>query len=393
MVEYVSHHLSGLTVFSSLADQLSATATTTADASAASAPILCTHNGSFHCDEAMACGLLRHTPEFKTAVIVRTRDAKDIAAAAIVVDVGTVYDPATLRFDHHQSSFHDTMTTAKKKYQTRLSSAGLIFKHYGRSIIQQYVLAVLQSPARAAVLAMTKWAETRTALTEAELDVVEDALYAQFIEQVDGIDNGVEAFRVSDPSEGSSPATLQPNYKETTNLSSRVGGLHPAWNEEGNGDAVVENAAFVEAVEMASLEFFQALSSIVLSWLPARTIVEQAFLSRKTDHPSGRLLLLRESFCPWKDHLLALEEQHGCVGEVLYVLFSDGKGWRVQAVPKAITGFENRRPLPFRGLRDEALSEACGCEGGVFVHVSGFIGGMKTFDGAMQLAEKALAQE
>lgn len=55
--------------------------------------------------------------------------------------------------------------------------------------------------------------------------------------------------------------------------------------------------------------------------------------------------------------------------------------------------FESRLPLPtvWRGLRDDELSSESGIDGGVFVHMSGFIGGNKTFEGALAMAKKALA--
>ena len=52
-----------------------------------------THNGTFHCDESLACFLLRQTDEYKDASIVRTRDPEIIDKGDIVVDVGAVYDP------------------------------------------------------------------------------------------------------------------------------------------------------------------------------------------------------------------------------------------------------------------------------------------------------------
>lgn len=388
VAEYVSRHLDGLTVLASLADRPAATAGSSGN-SAAAKPVICTHNGSFHCDEAMACGLLRHVLAYREAVILRTRDPKQIEACDIVVDVGAIYDAGTNRYDHHQASFHGTMTTPKKAYKTRLSSAGLVYKHFGRQIIRQYVEAVLQpsSPARAAVLSMTSWSESRTGLSDTELDVLEDALYANFVEQVDGIDNGVECWGLADPAVG----TLVPNYKQSTNLSQRIGQLQAYWNEPENGDVVAENAKFAVAVEMAVTEFFEALTYLAFSWLPARSIVEAAFQRRHEFDESGKIMVFKDvKVCPWKDHLLELEAESNCLGAVLYVVFSDGKGWRVQAVPKTSTSFENRKPLPYRGLRDDALSTACGIEGGVFVHVSGFIGGMKTFDGAMALAKQAL---
>lgn len=67
-------------------------------------PTIATHSGSFHCDEALGCWLLQRTDQFKAAEIIRSRDPAILATADIVIDVGGVYDEATLRFDHHQAS-------------------------------------------------------------------------------------------------------------------------------------------------------------------------------------------------------------------------------------------------------------------------------------------------
>ena len=96
---------------------------------------MATHNGAFHCDEVLACGLLLHTLEFSNGVIIRTRDPDFISKAHITVDVGGVYNEEKKRFDHHQSEFKDTMTTSHRRYHTRLSSAGLIYKHFGMEVV------------------------------------------------------------------------------------------------------------------------------------------------------------------------------------------------------------------------------------------------------------------
>ena len=41
------------------------------------------------------------------------------------------------RFDHHQKTFHDTLS--EEAFQTRLSSAGLVYRHFGRQILKQLV--------------------------------------------------------------------------------------------------------------------------------------------------------------------------------------------------------------------------------------------------------------
>lgn len=124
---------------------------TYADAKAASGEsgvVVATHSGSFHCDEALALGLLTMLPEYASAgmsccavlagrlghltlrawpAIVRTRNADDIEKADVAVDVGGVYDFATKRFDHHQRSFSGTMK-AELGYDIKLSSAGLVYR-------------------------------------------------------------------------------------------------------------------------------------------------------------------------------------------------------------------------------------------------------------------------
>jgi uncharacterized UPF0160 family protein len=68
------------------------------------ARIIATHSGPFHADDVFAVALLDlfypHPIE-----VVRTRDRDTIEAADIVVDVGYVYDPAEMRFDHHQPTY------------------------------------------------------------------------------------------------------------------------------------------------------------------------------------------------------------------------------------------------------------------------------------------------
>lgn len=65
-------------------------------------PKIGTHNGTFHCDEALACFMLKQLPEYRHADIVRTRNPEELAKCDVVVDVGGVYDPEKHRYDHHQ---------------------------------------------------------------------------------------------------------------------------------------------------------------------------------------------------------------------------------------------------------------------------------------------------
>ena len=52
-----------------------------------------THSGSFHCDEALGCFLLKQTAKFGAADVVRTRDPEVLKTLDVVIDVGGVYEP------------------------------------------------------------------------------------------------------------------------------------------------------------------------------------------------------------------------------------------------------------------------------------------------------------
>jgi uncharacterized UPF0160 family protein len=53
---------------------------------------------SFHADEVLAIVLLKFLPEYANHTVVRTRDADVLKTCHTVVDVGGVYDHATLRY-------------------------------------------------------------------------------------------------------------------------------------------------------------------------------------------------------------------------------------------------------------------------------------------------------
>ena len=178
----------------------------------------------------------------------------------------------------------------------------------------------------------------------------------------------------------------------TTNLSARVGHLNPSWNEESSEEDEMER--FKAAVELTYTEFASSLSRLLKSWLPARSIVHAAIESRGEKCPDCEGKVVRfDNFCPWKGHVFDAEKKLGIEGSLLYVLYPDSKGnWRIQCIPEAPDSFTSRRPLPekLRGLRDEELSEASGIPGCIFIHAAGFIGGNKTYEGALRMAQLAL---
>ncbi|GJJ15703.1 hypothetical protein Clacol_009981 [Clathrus columnatus] len=322
--------------------------------------VIGTHSGSFHCDEALAVYLLRLTKTYEKADVVRTRDPAKLAPCHIVVDVGGVYDVESQRFDHHQRGFQEVFGEGKHT-TIKLSSAGLVYKHFGQEIIANRLqLPILHSDVQTLFL----------------------KLYSTFIEPIDAIDNGISQF------DG------EPRYKVRTDLSSRVGWLNPTWRDKVDDENLDQR--FEKASNLAGEEFVNRLDFYAHSWLPARSIVEEAIKQRHQIHTTGKIILF-ESFVPWKEHLFDLEEELSISSDdkPLYVIYPDenANNWRIQAVPVSPESFQNRKSLPeaWQGLRDEELSAKTCIPGCIFVHASGFIGGNQTKEGVLEMAFKALA--
>lgn len=112
-----------------------------------------THNGTFHCDEALGCWMLKQTELFAgewgqvrgvqqqqqqlsgaaksfaampaaaaaDCNILRSRDPAVLDDCDVVIDVGGTYEPERNRYDHHQRGFSEVFGHG---YNTKLSSAG-----------------------------------------------------------------------------------------------------------------------------------------------------------------------------------------------------------------------------------------------------------------------------
>lgn len=176
-------------------------------------------------------------------------------------------------------------------------------------------------------------------------------------------------------------------------MSNRVKNFNPGWTEDKTPEEIDEK--FHEAMEYVGQEFFDKVQYFGTSWLPARVIVEKAVNDRFTVHSSGEIIEL-ERFCPWQEHLREIERSEEFKDQnisIKYVLFKGGvSDFRVQCVPVKEGSFVCRKFLhkSWFGIRDEELEKVSGIEGIKFCHVTGFIGGHKTRDGTLKMAEASL---
>uniref|UniRef100_A0A0A9X3A9 UPF0160 protein MYG1, mitochondrial n=1 Tax=Lygus hesperus TaxID=30085 RepID=A0A0A9X3A9_LYGHE len=310
-----------------------------------------THDGTFHCDEVLGCAMLKLL--FPNAKIVRSRKEEVLDKCDIVIDVGGVYDLEKYRFDHHQRGFEETASSLLpgKPWNIKLSSAGLVYCHFGKDILRCVV----------------------NLEDDKNLDKVFDKVYENFVQEVDGIDNGI-------------PMCCETmKYSVSTNLSARVAHLNKGWNQK----EFDETKAFEQAMAMVCEEFKERVRYYAENWLPARCIVESAIEKRFETDKSGEIIEI-DQFCPWKAHYFDLEAEMDLKPTVKYAIFNGGDSWRVQAVPLDEKSFILRIPLlkEWQGLRESQIKDV---DGAIFVHGTGFIGGNKTRDGALLMARKSLA--
>ncbi|KAF2142663.1 uncharacterized protein K452DRAFT_227027 [Aplosporella prunicola CBS 121167] len=335
-----------------------------------------THNGHFHADEALAVYLLRTLPRYASSPLIRTRDPALLETCHTVVDVGGVYDDAKNRYDHHQREFNEFFPG---RSATKLSSAGLVYKHFGKEIIAQ---------------------QTGLAIDSEDAEILYQKLYDNIIEAFDANDNGVSTYDHAALKEAGYEKRFENRGFSIASVVNRYN-----FNFDKEADATKtkeqlqseEDERFLKASGFVGEQFILELTDKHRSWLPARTLVKGAFDERKQYDPKGRIMVLKTGM-PWMDHLYTLEAESNTAAEnqVLYVLFPENdepdSKWRIRSVSVEGAGFTNRKDLPdaWKGMRDEALDQVSGIPGGVFIHASGFIGGNKTYDGALKMAQKAL---
>ncbi|KAL9693960.1 hypothetical protein quinque_013245 [Culex quinquefasciatus] len=114
--------------------------------------------------------------------------------------------------------------------------------------------------------------------------------------------------------------------------STRVRHFNPAWNATADD---VEDVAkrFEKAKAYVAAEFINKVLYYANRWWSARAIVEKAVQNR-----------VEVYFCPSKEHLYELENEHGIGGLPKYVIyFKRPNDWRVICVPLKMASFVCRK--------------------------------------------------
>ena len=291
-----------------------------------------THDGTFHADDVFAAAVLRRI--FPNIEIKRTRDPGEIERADIVFDVGGIYNPKTLRFDHHQKG------SPVRENGIAYSSFGLVWKEFGERYCDSKAVA--------------------------------DQIDSILVQPVDASDNGqaismttdykIWPFSVEDVIVGFNPSTF------------------------GSDELGMEGQLFCEAIGLAE-RILDRLAVKTKEKLDTLDYIE----SQSLESPDERYVVL-ESAVPLNG--LRIPNKR-----LLYTLSprsnSVDSGWGVRAILEDEGEYVYRKLLPaeWAGLHSKELVQVSGVADAIFCHKHRFLAGTKTREGAIRLAQKALAEE
>jgi uncharacterized UPF0160 family protein len=315
-----------------------------------------THNGSFHADDVFGVAVLMGI--FPAHTLVRTRNGSLIEAADFAVDVGGLWDAGRGRFDHHQRGFDGArpahLVDGVEVPGVGYASAGLVWSAHGADYVRAFA-------------ARTGWQADAQAVADITRSI--DNALVQYLDIVDTGQGDV------------APGIF--------GLSALIAQLNSNWMEEAGLDvdakASLQEERFREAVAITTRFLDRAILKQI-SQLRSMDMVRQS--PRLFD---GRVLHLQEGGMPWTR--VVVEE----MPEVLFVIYpdSDGRQYQLKTTPVAHGSFTSRKDLPasWAGLRDAELAAVTGVEDSVFCHLNLFIGGARSLEGAIRLAELALQSE
>jgi len=285
-----------------------------------------THDGRFHADEIFALAVLKLV--FLDLEIVRSRDENVYKAADIIVDVGNIYDPENLIFDHHQRSF-----SLKRESGIPFASFGLVWKKFGQSLCGS---------------------------TEAA-----DYIDSVIVQAIDADDNGIEIIR-----------TAFDGIRFHT-LSDIIESFVPRYVNNEKVQKGFERALnFAVSYMKSQIKLARELFEVALPTI--RNVIKIA--------EDPRILIFNKFDKAWLS-LISQESENA-----RFVIFPTHRNtWAIRSVPQKGKKFEYCKLLPAEwGGRQKDFAAISGIDDALYCHNGCFLAEAQTLEGASKLTVFAL---
>lgn len=289
-----------------------------------------THSGNFHPDDVFAVATLLLL--YPDAEVVRTRDEKIIENKSpedIILDLGRVYEPEKLIFDHHQDN------GPMRQNGIPYASFGLIWKHYGEKLVG----------------------------SENAAKAIEEKL----VWPVDAKDNGIESYK-----------RFRTDMKPYL-VDAAIVAFLPTWNERDEGKTIDEG--FNDAVKFAK----NVLQREVIK-SNAFELGEKKVLEAYEKAEDKRIILLERNYS-WSDIIRHFSEP------LFVIMNDGVQTtWAVGAIKKDSVGFQYRKFLPksWAGKTGRELAEVTGVSDANFCHKGAHLIVANSKEGAIKLAKLAV---
>lgn len=291
-----------------------------------------THNGGFHADDVFGVAALALLLEKENIEVIRSRDQNVVDSGEYVLDVGFVYDSEKNRFDHHQEG-----GAGERGDGVPYASFGLIWKKYGAEIAGSPELA--------------------------------SAIEERLVKPVDAYDNGYPLFSLTH--EPVSPFLIQ----------DVIGAFEPLERSDSSlYESFLVAVAFAKDVLLKLMDQERHNLSVVAE-------IQKIY----TASPDKRLILFPEGFI--EDRVFMAGTLGQFSDTCLFVRQHENKTWQTVSVTNPPLFYNNRFLLPenWAGKSDDALASVTGVPDAFFCHNKRFMVVAKTKEGAIRLAQIALA--
>ena len=288
-----------------------------------------THSGKIHSDEVAAISLLSNYFAHKNIIVtvLRSRNTDSFLDTDILVDVGLEYDHDFLRYDHHQKGFNERWDYNS---EIPLSSAGLIWRHYGSEIIEMY---------------LSKNENTDT------INDLKNIIYYKLIQEIDANDNGIPF--------------------ENSYISNLVAALNGDVNDEK-----VQNENFNRAIELVGNIFDIKFNEIITSYFNYQKDLQVV----KDLDLSGSYLIINQNIPTIFKCLDELDPKQN----IKFCIFENDNEYTIKTRKQNEEKFIPLCPI----LSEEILRKTCNDI--IFVHKAGFLAKTKTLESATIIVKLSL---
>lgn len=301
---------------------------------------LLTHSGQFHADDIFSTALLNlyfKNKEPKTKLKhKRSLKKEDTEKADIVYDIGLIYNPKKLRFDHHQNS-PDLVRANGIPY----AAFGLVFKHFGPELIS-----------------LVSKEKNKKVINDI-FEIVEEKL----VQHIDAMDNGMLTYKKQ--FKGVDVVTID-NYFQMCKFASGV-----------------DDMKKIDKVFFDLVKFSQPIVENIIKY--ATSIQKEKKLGIKAyEKAKDKRVIICDRFYSFNFNKFP---------EPLIVMYPDLRGgWSAKNVQKGDDLYDARFYFPesWRGLVDEELEKACDVKGAKFCHKTGFLCVNETKEGLLKMIKKSL---